>query len=180
MHRLELTRVAGTVAAALLAAAVAIGCSRGGAPDTTARSAADSTATASGGAAMPSASPEVHRDGALPNTETGKFYDDSITKIDALVGERFAIRLPANITTPYKWIVAPANQPDRVVLVERHYQGDPPPDCPACVGYPGTDTLTFEARATGEAMLTLRYSSIVASSDPPEREIVVYLTVKQR
>lgn len=161
----------------------AFACSRGGVPDTTPKTLGQSPARGPiGSAALPSTPTSTSSSTPAEATApTGKVYDESVRSIEVQVGERFTIRLPANITTPYKWTVEPPRtEPPPVVLAERHYQDSPPYDCPACVGYPGTDALTFEARALGKTTLTMRYAPIRATTEPPERELVVQVAVKQR
>jgi predicted secreted protein len=103
-----------------------------------------------------------------------KAYDDSTKAITAKVGERFTLNLPANITTPYKWVLA--SPETNVTLAERHYQEKPPEGCSGCVGYPGTDRLTFEAKQPGDTKLILRYAPL-RSKEPAERELTITVTV---
>jgi predicted secreted protein len=130
--------------------------------------------------APPLAAPAPSEAAAAPSVASAtapsaRIYDDSTRSIKATVGERFTINLPANIATPYKWIVA---SPEGIVaLAERHYQEKPPEGCAGCVGYPGTDRLTFEAKEAGSASLLLRYAPLRSKSDPPERELTIQVTV---
>ncbi len=106
---------------------------------------------------------------------SSKAYDDSTRTIDAKLGERFTVNLPANVTTPYKWVVA---SPEEVVaLVERHYDDSSPAKCDGCVGRGGTDRLTFEAKHEGSATLLLKYAPLRSKSEPAQREVSISVTV---
>lgn len=128
---------------------------------------------------MPDASPGVATPVAEDSGSVLKAYDDQTHTISTVVGERFVIRLPANITTPYKWLVV-EDASATVFLAERHYQDKPPPDCQNCVGYPGTDSLVFEARSPGTTKLTLRYAPLRSEADPSDRKVSIQVTVDQR
>lgn len=108
-------------------------------------------------------------------------YDGNATQaIKARPGERFMIALPANITTPFKWVVANPNE-SVAKLVADEYKDAPPPDCRGCVGYAGTTTLTFEAVARGSLPLSLAYrglGQLGASDAPAQREVAIQLTVE--
>jgi predicted secreted protein len=105
-------------------------------------------------------------------------YDGNATQtIRARAGERFSIALPANITTPYKWIVANPNEAI-AKLVSDEYKDAPPAGCQGCVGYAGTTTLTFEAVAAGAHPLQLAYRGLAQTDTPAQRELAIQLTVE--
>ncbi len=134
--------------------------SKQGASETSERSQPASAATPAGGA------------GHTP------VYDGNATQtIKARPGERFVIALPANITTPFKWVVANPNEAI-AKLVSNDYEDAPPAGCQGCVGYAGTTTLTFEAVASGAAALTLAYRGLGDDDAPPQREVAIQLTVE--
>ena len=109
-----------------------------------------------------------------------RVYDDKTTAIETTVGDKFAVYLPANITTPYKWVVAPSDASPIVVLADRHYQDKSPEGCQACVGYPGTDIMNFEAKAAGTTTGKLRYAPLRSKAEPSERELSIQVTVKKK
>jgi predicted secreted protein len=164
-----------TIELTLIAALIAAGCTRtansGSVPPPGSDSSASTAQPAPSAAASSSTAPSTSE---LAATAGDNAYNDSTKAITAKVGERFTLNLPANITTPYKWIVA---SPDtNVTLAERHYQEKPPAGCSGCVGYPGTDRLTFEAKQPGETKLVLRYAPL-RSNEPAERELTITVTV---
>ena len=176
MCKLGLTVRQAKVGFALAASLATIGCSCAGTSESAPRSAAGNplpSVTAPAATATPAASV------ASPVASANKVYDDKTTTIDASLGATFAIHLPANITTPYKWVVAPSDTSPIVALTERHYEDKPPANCPSCVGYPGTDTLTFEAKAIGVMTLKLQYAPIHAKSEPVARELTIRVTVQK-
>jgi predicted secreted protein len=175
MRKLELTFVV-SVGFVLAAGLAMTDCSRAGTPDPVPRSAAASPSplvTAPAASETPAATPAQ----AAP---TAKAYDETTTAIDTLVGEKFAVYLPANITTPYKWVVAPSDTSPIVVLADHHYQDKPPEGCPACVGYPGTDILNFEAKAAGTTTLKLKCAPLRSKTEPAARELTIQVTVQKR
>jgi len=121
------------------------------------------------------APPEAAATESQAAAQADKIYDDTTRTIAGKVGDKFTINLPANITTPYKWVV---DSPESVVaLTERHYEEKPPVGCTNCVGYPGTDRLTFEAKSGGTATLVLRYAPLRSKTDPAERELSIEVTI---
>jgi predicted secreted protein len=138
-----------------------------------------SSSAAGGNLAAPTATASRTEGSSTGNAKPDtKVYDDSTRAIEAKVGDRFAINLPANITTPYKWVVASTQA--AVVLAERHYEDKPPAGCTACVGYPGTDRFTFEAKQEGITTLVLQYAPLRSKSDPAERELSIQVTVSKQ
>lgn len=175
MRKLGLTVSQLNVGFALVTSLATACCSRAGAPEPAPRSAAGSPSPSFAAPAVNSASSTTEP----LQPEPAKVYDDKTTSIDLSLGARFAIHLPANITTPYKWVVAPSDSDPIVVLMERHYEDKPPANCPSCVGYPGTDTLTFETKAVGTSTLKLLYAPIRSKAEPAERELTIRVTVKK-
>ena len=115
--------------------------------------------------------------GARAAALDAKTFDDSTRTIEAKVGDRFTINLPANITTPYKWVVA--SPETLVVLTDRHYDDTASAKCDGCAGRSGTDRLTFEAKHDGTATLVLKYAPLRSKSDPPERELSIQVTISK-
>jgi predicted secreted protein len=159
-----------------IAALVAAGCTRTANSGSLPPPGSDSSAATSQPVASTAPSAPVSAPATSSASAPGeaKSYDDSTKSVTAKVGERFTLNLPANITTPYKWIVA--SPETNVALTERHYQEKPPEGCVGCVGYPGTDRLTFEAKQPGETKLVLRYAPL-RSQEPAERELTIAVTV---
>jgi len=168
--------------AALLVIPLGTGCTKAANPESVqpsasvavleAPSSAPSVASAPPPTATSSATPSS---AAAPSGAASKTYDDTTRSIDASVGDRFTLNLPANVTTPYKWVAAPSEP--ALVLAERHYEDKPPAGCQGCVGYPGTDRLTFEAKQAGTTTLVLRYAPL-RGKEPGERELSIKVTVK--
>lgn len=116
--------------------------------------------------------------GSSPNPGASTLsFDATVQNIELKLGARFSVNLPANITTPYKWVIASAET--HVRLAERHYSDTPPADCAGCVGYPGTDRLTFEALQAGSTQLVLRYAPLRSKTDPPQRELTINIKVTE-
>ncbi len=136
-----------------------------------------SSSVQSSAVAAPSALPVDAGASSRAAPPAGRVFDDSARTIEAKVGERFTINLPANITTPYKWVVA---SPETVVaLAERHYDDTQNSKCDGCAGRSGTDRLTFEAKQDGTATLVLRYAPLRSKTEPPARELSIQVTVSK-
>jgi predicted secreted protein len=117
--------------------------------------------------------------GETATAAPAKVYDENTRTIEATIGERFTVRLPANVTTPYRWEAMEQKQDAPVILAHREYEDEPPPKCQSCVGYPGADNLVFEARRAGSMTLTLRYLPL-RSRDPANRELSIRVTIHPR
>jgi len=170
---LKLSHRAAVVATGILVL-VAVSCTRAANQDSVPPSKSDG-----GGASVaPSVlAADSGTSGARAVVPDAKTYDDSTRAIEAKVGDRFTINLPANITTPYKWVVA--SPETLVVLAERHYDDTASAKCDGCVGRSGTDRLTFEAKHEGTATLVLKYAPLRSKSDPPERELSIQVTISK-
>jgi len=171
MRQLGLNR---SVVATSILVLVAVSCTRAANQDSVPPSKSDG-----GGASVaPSVlAADSGTSGARAVVPDAKTYDDSTRAIEAKVGDRFTINLPANITTPYKWVVA--SPETLVVLAERHYDDTASAKCDGCVGRSGTDRLTFEAKHDGTATLVLKYAPLRSKSDPPERELSIQVTISK-
>jgi len=169
-------RKLGLIFAALLVMPLGAGCTKAANPEPVQPSASVTVSDApSAPPSVTSSPPTAASSASAPAGAATKTYDDTTRSIDASVGERFTLNLPANVTTPYKWVAAPAEP--ALVLAERHYEDKPPADCQGCVGYPGTDRLTFEAKQAGTTTLVLRYAPL-RGKEPAERELSIKVTVK--
>lgn len=77
---------------------------------------------------------------------------DSGGTIDASVGDEITISLAGNPTTGYTWNTLQPRNADVVSLKDRDYEADSD-----AVGSGGTEELTYEAVAAGEATIELGY-----------------------
>lgn len=126
--------------------------------------------TATGVAASPAPGPSpVAPDGA-------RVYDETVQNIDVAPGGRFTIALSANMSTPLEWKLEPEPNPAVLAAAGRRYTDAPPPGCSGCVGYPGTDAFTFEAKGPGEAALHFAYRELKKDA-PPAKELTVRVRV---
>jgi predicted secreted protein len=105
----------------------------------------DASATAA--AAQPSASAVA----------TMRTYDKTSRSIAARTGERFAVALEANASTGASWRLDPSPDAAVVALADQKYTSQPPPNCPSCAGFGGTETFTFTAVGVGNATLHFKY-----------------------
>ena len=80
----------------------------------------------------------------LEQTDTG-------SEVTLDVGDRVAVRLEANPTTGYDWVLGPL--PDGIVLVSSDFE-EPGS---SLVGAPGTQTFVFDVVAAGAGILRLEY-----------------------
>ncbi len=117
--------------------------------------------------------------GAAANpTQPKRIYDEQVSQIEAHVGERFEIALPGNVTTPFRWALDAASLSGLAKLNAQSYTDSPPPECPRCVGYPGTAHFEIEATQAGEANVHLAYRRLGQASGEGKREIAIKLIVK--
>lgn len=77
---------------------------------------------------------------------------DSGSTIDASVGDEITISLAGNPTTGYTWNVLQPQNADVVAFDDREYEAESD-----LAGAPGTEELTFETVAPGEATIELGY-----------------------
>jgi inhibitor of cysteine peptidase len=77
---------------------------------------------------------------------------DSGSTIDAAVGEEITISLAGNPTTGYTWNMLQPQNADVVAFKDRDYESESD-----LVGSGGTEELTYEAVAAGEATIELGY-----------------------
>jgi predicted secreted protein len=77
---------------------------------------------------------------------------DSGGAIEATVGDEIAISLEGNPTTGYTWNVLQPQNADILAFDDREYEAESD-----LAGAPGTEELTFEAVAPGEATIELGY-----------------------
>jgi len=105
-----------------------------------------------------------------------RVYDESTSQIEAHVGERFEVALPANVTTPFKWTLAPESLSDVATLSAQTYTDAPPAGCERCVGYPGTAHFTLDAAQEGETTLKFMYRELGENGET-KRELSVALRV---
>jgi inhibitor of cysteine peptidase len=80
----------------------------------------------------------------LEQTDTG-------SEVALDVGDRVEVRLEANPTTGYQWVLGPL--PDGIVLASSDFE-EPGG---SLVGAPGTQTFVFDAVAAGNGILRLEY-----------------------
>ena len=106
-----------------------------------------------------------------------RVYDETARAIDARTGERFVIALKANVTTPFEWRLEPEPNAAVVVPSEHKYTDAPPQGCSGCVGYGGTDSFAFVAKAPGEADLHFAYRQITKKDVPPNRTVDIHVRV---
>lgn len=173
MRKLGLTRQFNEV---VLAAVVLAGtaCTKAPSPTSPPNSGAGVVTSASA-APVASSTEDAGIDNSPHAAASSLSFDAKVQNIEVKEGARFSVNLPANITTPYHWVVASAQT--QVRLAERHYSDTPPADCAGCVGYPGTDRLTFEALQAGSSQLVLHYSPLRSKNDPPEKELTINIKV---
>lgn len=128
--------------------------------------------------AAPSSQPAASSDVPPSTTSTAKaqVYGEATTQIDAHVGERFEIALPANVTTPFKWTLAPESLSDVATLSDQTYTDSPPAGCDPCVGYPGTAHFMLDAAQEGETTLKLSYRGLGEKGEV-KRELSIGLRV---
>lgn len=86
-------------------------------------------------------------------------------------GDRFEVRLEANATTGFEWVVDSESASEVVTIVSSTYE-EPPTDL---VGAPGTQIFVFEATTAGAGILRLEY--IRPFDEPPVPERIVELIV---
>jgi inhibitor of cysteine peptidase len=77
---------------------------------------------------------------------------DSGGSVEASVGDEITISLAGNPTTGYTWNVLQPRNADVVAFDDRDYEAESD-----AVGAGGTEELTFEAVAAGEATIELGY-----------------------
>lgn len=118
--------------------------------------------------------------GAAPPAATppgdSRIYDQTTQNIDVPANGRFTVVLEANVTTPLEWKLEPEPNPAVLALAERKYTDAPPPGCPACTGYGGTDAFSFVAKAPGEATLHFAYRELKPGT-PPAKEVTIRVRV---
>jgi len=131
-----------------------------------ARGAPPSSAT-SGGA------PPVSVPGA---SSDGRIYDQTTQNIDVAANGRFTVALEANVTTPLEWKLEPEPNPAILALAGRQYSDSPPPGCPGCTGYGGTDAFSFVAKGPGEATLHFAYRELRPGT-PPAKEVTIRVRI---
>jgi len=147
------------------------------------RSAPEPVAVSEGAAKAPEPSvPEPNApepSAPVPSTPTpAATYDASTKRIEAKVGERFTVALPANIATPMRWRVVSSPTSSPLSAPTESYHDAPPAECTGCTGYAGTRMLSFEALQAGSTTLKLAYGSLTDPSAPPEREVVIEVLVQ--
>ena len=72
-------------------------------------------------------------------------------------GEEFTIRLEANPSTGYQWVIAKGLKKAPVVLIKEDYQPAPNPSGKPLLGAGGTKIWHFRAENTGKTTLKLIY-----------------------
>jgi inhibitor of cysteine peptidase len=77
---------------------------------------------------------------------------DSGSTIEASVGDEITVSLAANPTTGYSWNPLQPRAPDVVALTDREYEAESD-----AIGAGGTEELTYEAVAAGQATIELGY-----------------------
>jgi predicted secreted protein len=105
-------------------------------------------------------------------------YGENTHEFSTAVGQPFILSLPANITTPYKWVVSSTVDPTAFDLVKDEYVANPPDGCTGCVGTGGRRLMTFQAKRTGLLTLSLRYQSITDAKSEPASEYQATIQVK--
>ncbi|MFZ4584771.1 MAG: protease inhibitor I42 family protein [Acidimicrobiia bacterium] len=80
-------------------------------------------------------------------------------------GEQATIKLSANATTGYEWVVA--TEPDQAVakIVSNEYQADPNPKGMSGVG--GTQVVVIDGVGAGSTILVLNYLRTFEQGVPP-------------
>jgi predicted secreted protein len=108
---------------------------------------------------------------AAPAAATSnRIYDDSTTEIVAAVGVPFTVALPANITTPYKWVIDPSTDVSVLELTKDEYVANPPAECTGCVGTGGRRLLTLQPKRAATVQLAMSYRSITDAAEPPAKQ----------
>jgi inhibitor of cysteine peptidase len=95
-------------------------------------------------------------------------YGESTRDITTTVGQSFVLSLPANITTPYRWVLDSTVDPNAIELVKNEYTEASTSTCRGCVGVGGRRLLTFRIKRAGTFVLSLSYQSITDPKEAPE------------
>jgi inhibitor of cysteine peptidase len=133
--------------------------------------------------AVPTASnnqPPITQTSTAPSSITSGVptYGEGTHEFSTAVGQAFTLSLPANITTPYKWVVNSSVDPTAFELVKDEYVANPPDGCLGCVGMGGRRLMTFQAKRVGLLTLSLRYQSITDAKAEPASEYQANIQVK--
>ena len=183
MRKLGLTGLCLALASALLAA-----CKSAPEPSPAAPTAAEMPSAPPAPPTQPGPSAAPWTSAAAPGPSTSaaalapagvpaKVYGETTKTIAARTGDRFVVVLPGNITTPYRWRLAPVPDGSAVRLVEEKYNDAAPPGCAGCTGYDGARSFTLEARADGTVKLHFAYVNIATREERHERDLTVEVTV---
>lgn len=105
-------------------------------------------------------------------------YGESTREIATGVGQSFVLALPANVATPYKWVVDSTVDPTALELVTNEYSETPAPGCVGCLGVGGRRLMTFQAKRTGTLLLSLSYQSITDPKEAPANRFQAQVQVK--
>jgi predicted secreted protein len=128
------------------------------------------------GSSMPSSSPEAVAVAPSAASSTASSasaagtvptYGETTRELTTAVGQSFVLALPANITTPYRWVVDSTLDSSALELVKNEYSDAPAAGCSGCLGAGGRRLLTFQAKRTGTWTLSLSYQSITDSKEAP-------------
>ncbi len=113
-----------------------------------------------------------------PDPNAALSINESVHAITVARGQAFTVSLPANITTPYKWIPATNLAEAGIELLKDEYQTNPSPDCANCAGVGGRRMMTFRSNLPGEHVLSLKYQSITNSTEAPAETYQATVTVR--
>jgi inhibitor of cysteine peptidase len=101
---------------------------------------------------------------------------DDGTTVQARVHDRIVLRLAANPTTGFNWVITEGGSPVIEQVGEMVYEPDTAP--PGTAGVGGTDVWKFDAETPGTATLSLEYRQPFApDTEPPAETFTVTIVV---
>lgn len=115
---------------------------------------------------------------SAPAASGPRTYPESTTSIEAKVGEKFSVALPANITVPYKWRLEPAPDPKVLAVGEETYISEPPAGCQGCAGYGGTRLFAFTAAGAGKVELHFALRPLNEPKGAAQKEARIAVSVR--
>jgi inhibitor of cysteine peptidase len=104
--------------------------------------------------------------------KTALTESDAGRSIVASVGDELTVRLPANATTGFRWVISEIGPLEQ--LGEPIYDG---PKKPGLVGAGGVETFRFKAADSGSGELKLEYRRPWEKGAPPEKAWSVKVSV---
>ena len=145
------------------------------APETAPPGASAPVATTAPAAQAPPPAASAGPPGAAGTT---RVYAESSASIQASVGEKFSVALPANITVPMKWRLEPPPDAKLLALGGERYVDQPPADCSGCTGYGGTRIFDFAATGSGNVKLHFALRPLSDPQGTAQKEVSIDVTVK--